>query len=127
MRQETVRQRAQLTVVDEHSVQFVEGEPAQPLMRRPQDATLVLEACFSARTRAALLYPENLTDRFFDLSSGEAGEILEKLRRFHVRLAIVCAPGSVTFSSRFHEILSDDLRLFDTRDEARHWLSRPTP
>ena len=91
-------------------------------MQRPQDATLVIEACFSANARAALLYPENLTARFFDLSSGEAGDILDKLRRYRVRLAIVCAPGSVDFSSRFREILSNDLQVFETRDAARAWL-----
>jgi hypothetical protein len=84
---------------------------------------LIIEACLSARVRAALLYPDNLTASFFDLSSGEAGEILEKLRRFRVRLAIVCAPGSVTFSSRFPEILSDDLRVFETREQAREWFA----
>jgi hypothetical protein len=109
--------------IDEGGVRVVEGTPGQGLMRRPQDATLVLEACFSAGVRAALLYPENLTARFFDLSSGEAGEILEKVRRFQVRLAIVCAPGSVNFSSRFREVLSDDLRLFETREAARAWLA----
>ena len=87
----------------------MEGTPGTPLMRRSEDATLLLEACFSASARVALLYPENLTPRFFDLSSGEAGEILDKLRRFRVRLAIVCPPGSVQFSSRFREILSEDL------------------
>ena len=95
-------------------------------MRRAQDATLILEACFSARARAALVYPENLTARFFDLSSGESGEILEKMRRFHVRLAIVC-PNTVRMSSRFSEILSDDLRVFETRDEARQWLTGGQP
>lgn len=112
-----------LGVVDEDGVRAIEGSRGQALMRRPQDATLVLEACFSAHVLAALLYPENLTPRFFDLSSGEAGDILEKLRRFQVRLAIVCAPGSVQFSSRFREILSDDLRVFDTREAAREWLA----
>jgi hypothetical protein len=72
---------------------MVEGTPGAPLMRRAQDATLVLEACFSAPARAALLHPENLTARFFDLSSGEAGEIL-----------------------------ADDLRIFETREDARRWL-----
>ena len=110
-------------LIEENGVGVVEGTPGHVLMRRPQDATLVLEVCFSASVHAALLYPENLTPRFFDLSSGEAGEILEKLRRFRVRLAIVCTPGSVNFSSRFREILSDDLRVFDTREAARAWLA----
>jgi hypothetical protein len=111
-----------LTAVEEDGQCIVEGTPGHSLMRRPQDVTLILEACFSAGVRAALLYPENLTAGFFDLSSGEAGEILQKLRFFQVRLAIVCAPASVTFSSRFREILSDDLRVFETRDEARRWF-----
>jgi hypothetical protein len=113
-----------LGVSEESGVRIVEGTLGEPLMRRPQDATLVLEACFSARVRAALLYPENLTSQFFDLSSGEAGEVLDKLRRFHVRLAIVCPPNTVRFSSRFLEIFSDDLRVFETRGEARLWLGR---
>lgn len=110
-------------LVEEDGIRVVEGTPGHALMRRPQDATLVLEACFSAGVRAALLYPENLTARFFDLSSGEAGEILDKLRRFQLHLAIVCAPGSISFSSRFREVLSDDLRVFDTREAARAWLA----
>ena len=112
-----------LGLIDENGVRAVEGARGQALMQRPQDATLIIEACFSANARGALLYPENLTARFFDLSSGEAGVILDKLRRYHVRLAIVCAPESVEFSSRFREILSDDLRVFDARDAALAWLA----
>jgi hypothetical protein len=110
-------------VHERSGVRIVEGTPGVSLMRRPQDATLVLEACFSAPTRVALLYPENLTPRFFDLSSGEAGEVLDKLRRFHIRLAIVCSTGSVQFSSRFREILSDDLQIFETSEDAQLWLA----
>jgi hypothetical protein len=110
-------------LIEENGVLVVEGTPGQPLMRRPQDATLIVGACFSAQVQSALLYPENLTPRFFDLSSGEAGDVLDKLRRYQVRLAIVCAPGAVAFSSRFREILSDDLRVFETRDAARAWLA----
>ena len=115
-----------MSVVEEGGVRAVEGTRGQPLIRRPQEATLVLEACFSAGVRQALLYPENLTAGFFDLSSGEAGVILDKLRRYQVRLAIVCAPGTVEFSSRFREILSDDLRIFDARDAALAWLAGTT-
>jgi hypothetical protein len=112
-----------LAAVTEGGVCVVEATPGDALMRRAQDATLILEACFSAGARAALVYPETLTAAFFDLSSGEAGEILEKMRRFHVRLAIVCPRNTVRVSSRFSEILSDDLRLFETRDDARRWLA----
>jgi len=115
-----------LAAVTERGVCVVEATPGEAIMRRAQDATLILEACFTARARGALVYPENLTARFFDLSSGEAGEILEKVRRFHVRLAIVCPRNTISMSSRFSEILSDDLRVFETRDEARQWLAGGT-
>jgi hypothetical protein len=112
-----------LSVTEQRGVRIVEGTPGASLMRVPQHATLLLEACFSARSRSVLLYPENVTPRFFDLSSGEAGEVLDKLRRFHVRLALVCPSGTARFSSRFTEIFADDLQAFSSREEACLWLA----
>lgn len=118
-----------LTVANEAGVKLVEGHPDEPLLSRPDDAGLVIEACLSADTDAALLYPRNLTDSFFNLSSGHAGEILQKLRNYKVRLAVVCAPGTVRFSSRFPELLAEERRgryfsVFETPAEAVHWLGR---
>jgi len=104
---------------------FLEGEPHASLLIRAQDPSPLIEACFSAGIRRVLLYPSNLTANFFDLSSGEAGEILQKLRGFRIRVAVVCPPGSVRFSNRFPEILSevsDFFRVFETADPARDWL-----
>lgn len=118
-----------LKVVGEPGVKLVEGHPEEPLLLRPADARRVIEACISADTDAALLYPRNLTDSFFDLSSGHAGEILQKLRDYRVRLAVVCAPGTVRFSTRFPEVLAEEGRgryfsVFETRAEAVQWLAR---
>jgi len=98
-------------------------------MARTDDANLVLEACFSNRIRLALLYAKNLTEGFFDLSSGEAGAVLQKLRNYGVRLALVCPAGSVQVSSRFGEMVAEEqLRnhfgVFETRQAAREWLGR---
>lgn len=116
-----------LSLVEEGGVRFVEGAPDSRLMVQANDASLVIEACFSQRARLALLYASNLTERFFDLSSGEAGAILQKLRNYRVRLAVVCPPGSVQFSSRFGEMLAEehlrrDFQVFETRSAAREWL-----
>ncbi|WP_437669293.1 DUF4180 domain-containing protein [Sorangium sp. So ce131] len=117
----------ELTGVDERGVKFVEGQPDQRLMSSVQDANRVIEACFSDRLDAALLYPANLTASFFDLSSGEAGEILQKLRNYRIRLAVVCPPGDAGFSSRFGEMLAEERRgkhfgVFETRVAAIEWL-----
>jgi hypothetical protein len=117
----------EFSVSEEGGVRVVEGEPDQDIMARVDDANRVLEACFSSRASCALLYARNLTDGFFDLSTGEAGAILQRFRNYGVRLAIVCPAGSVRFSSRFGEMVAEErLRehfgLFETRQAAREWL-----
>jgi hypothetical protein len=119
-----------LRVVEELGVKFVEGASNEQLLASPDDATRVVEACLSADADAALLYPRNLTDAFFDLSSRQAGTILQKLRNYRVRLAVVCAPGTVRLSTRFPELLAEERRqrnfgVFATRVEAVQWLAIP--
>jgi hypothetical protein len=116
-----------MKTVEEGGFRFVEGDPAEPFVPHPDEAVRIVEACFSADTDAALLYPANLPPAFFDLSSREAGEILQKLRNYRMRLAVVCAPGTVRFSSRFGELLAEERRgrhfgVFDGRAEAVAWL-----
>jgi hypothetical protein len=116
--------------VEELGVVFVEGAPRQPLLGEPKDASLVLEACFSAGTRAVLLYASNLTPGFFDVSSREAGEILQKLRNYRVRMAVVHDQADEALSRRFHELLAAERRdsffnVFEDRAEAVSWLAQP--
>jgi hypothetical protein len=116
------------TMVDEGST-FLEGQPGQPYIRRADDITSLIEQCFSARTRRALLYGDNLPPAFFDVSSQQAGEILQKLRSYGVRVAVVAPPGSVAMSSRFHELMAAEQRdgafgVFEDREAALAWLIR---
>jgi hypothetical protein len=116
-----------LATVQERGITFIEGPFSQPLLSQPRDVTLVVEACFSSRTRAALLYSSNLTARFFDVSSLEAGDVLQKLHNYRMRVAVVLDSGTA-MSRRFHELLAAERRdphfqLFDTRESAVEWLA----
>src|SRR5262245_29606261 len=116
-----------LAVVDEGGVTIVEGPPDLDFMATAQDINRVIEACLSSGAPRALLYAANLPRNFFDLSSGDAGTILQKLRNYRIRLAVVCAPGRVRFSSRFGEMLGEERRgphfgIFENRVEASEWL-----
>jgi hypothetical protein len=118
----------ELTVAEEGGIRFVEGQPGRPFMRSVNDASLVLEACFSGRVHSALLYAQNLTEGFFDLSSGEAGAILQKLRDYRIRLAIVHTADGPRLSSRFGEMAEEEsrgnyFRLFESAEAARDWLT----
>lgn len=117
----------ELTLSDAAGVRCVEGPPGAPLLARAQDVDRLTEACFAEAASAALLYAPNLPASFFDISSGDAGAILQKLRTYRIRLAVVCPPGSVKLSHRFGELVADERRgpyfgVFDTRQQAAEWL-----
>jgi hypothetical protein len=119
----------ELMSVEERGVTVVEGRPGVPFLSSADDAVRVLEACFSAGARAALLYAENLPAQFFDLSSGKAGALLQKFRTYGVRLAVVSPPGKNRPSTRFGEMVTEERRrrdfgLFGTRDAACAWLAK---
>ncbi len=117
----------ELTRVEEDGIVVVEGQPEQTFITSVEDTRRLIEDCFAHRVRAVLLYAPNLPRSFFDLSSGHAGSILQQLQNYHIRLAVVAPPGSVTLSSRFGELLAEtqrggDFGLFATRAAARSWL-----
>jgi hypothetical protein len=119
-----------LRLVEEAGIRFVEGPTGQPLMTGVGDVVRVIEDCLSAGTRLAMLDQTNLTPGFFDLSTGDAGAVLQKLRNYRVRLAVVCPRDSARFSTRFGEALAEergrlDFGVFETRDAARAWLALP--
>jgi hypothetical protein len=117
----------ELTLIDDAGVRFLESPSGRQLLHSVGDAERLVEACLSRGVDCALLYAANLTHGFFDLSSGEAGAILQKLRNYRIRLAVVCVPGTVQISSRFGELLAEEARsnqfgLFESREAALGWL-----
>jgi hypothetical protein len=119
-----------LTVTEPAGIRLVEGPLGGPLFHSIDDVVLLIEACFSNKARCALLYATNLTAQFFDLSSGEAGAILQKLRQYRIRLAVVCPPGTVRFSARFGDMAEEEargkhFRIFESPEAAREWLAVP--
>ncbi len=119
---------AQLAISEEAGLRFVEGPKNRELMHTAKDVDLVVEACFSSHINVTLLYASNLPKNFFDLSSGEAGTILQKLRNYRIRLAIVWTPADAQLNTRFREMAREEkrgnhFRLFESREEARNWLA----
>src|SRR5215472_12879103 len=84
------------------------GPLGKPLLRRVDDSTRLVEACWYEHTDCLLLYAENMTDKFFDLSSTEAGQILQKLRNYRIRLAVVWSPETHPLSTHFGELMVEE-------------------
>ena len=116
-----------LVTCERNGVSFVEGPAEGELLLKISDWSRVVEACSAAQTRLALLHAANMTPQFFDLSSGEAGEIMQKLRSYRVRVALVCPAATTPFSTRFPELVAEENRLpyfrfFESAEAARDWL-----
>jgi hypothetical protein len=115
-------------VVDSGGVRIVEGRPDRALIGTSGDVARLIEIGAEAATDRLLLYPPNLPAAFFDLSSGDAGAVLQKLRHYGMRLAVVCVPDGVRFSSRFGEAVAEErdrgyFGVFATREGALAWLA----
>lgn len=89
-----------------------------------RDVSDVIGACLGA---AGLLLGEaELAPAFFDLKTGLAGELLQKLVNYRVRTAIV-VPDPERHGERFTELAREHathpvIRFLRTREEAEVWL-----
>ena len=111
----------------DESTRIVEGPTGVPLLTAGESARPIVEACFSEHASLALLYAENMAPEFFDLSSGNAGAVLQQLRNYGVRLAVVATLDRQRGSTRFGEMVAEEragreFGVFGSRDEALDWL-----
>ena len=86
-------------------------------------------ACFEHGTEALLLDDGALPPDFFDLSSGVAGELIQRVVNYGLRMAAV-VPDPAIHSPSFQDFTreasrSGRFRFFRTRAEAVQWLLTP--
>ena len=73
------------------------------LIQSEQDALRLLEELFAAGASGVILHQENLAVEFFQLRTGLAGAVLQKLVQYEMRVAIV---------GDFSQYTSDALKAF---------------
>jgi len=91
------------------------------------DPTDLVGGCLSQRCRALLLDRAAVPAAFFDLSSGVAGELVQKLTNYGIRMAAV-VPDLDAHSPRFREFAREAnagrrFHFCATRAEAVDWLA----
>jgi hypothetical protein len=94
---------------------------------RVDDALELVTACIEQQTGKLLIEADRLPDDFFDLKTRFAGEFIQKLQNYRVRLAIVVPPDA-DHGERFAEFVREartgsGFRVFDDRAGAEAWLS----
>lgn len=106
--------------------------------RREQDGVAYLECvspvgdpvelvarCAEHGTERVLVNESAFSNAFFDLSTGVAGELVQKLQTYRLRMAAVLRP--IRRSDAFRRFASEaragrTFRVFDAREDAVRWL-----
>ena len=91
------------------------------------DALRLVEASYERQARAFLLDGGLLPAEFFDLRTRFAGEFVQKVVNYGLRVAAVFPPDA-DHGERFREFVGElrgghAFRTFDTRAEAEAWLA----
>jgi hypothetical protein len=89
----------------------------------------LVETCLNGAAGAVLIDASQLPADFFDLSSGVAGEWLQKMATYRVPLAIVSDPARL--STRFADLIAEErgrdrFGVFPDLETAREFCRRIT-
>lgn len=98
----------------------------EPEGARPVDPVAAVNGCIEQGAPALLLDAGALPAAFFDLRSGVAGDVVQKLVNYGIRMAAV-VPDLGAQSARFQEFAREantgrQFRFFVTPGEAIDWL-----
>ena len=90
------------------------------------DALRLVEASYERHTRSFLIEARLLPAEFFDLRTRFAGDFVQKLVNYGLRVALV-APNAASHGERFTEFVAElarnpVFRIFAERAEAETWL-----
>ena len=122
----------EINVVRIAEKQYLTGIPGKKLIQTEDDVMQILELCYENDTNRVLLYAENFSDNFFDLSSGEAGMILQKFSVYFVKVAAVLLLDEMPHSHKFEEMAAEansgnQFRIFNDLQQAEQWLLKDLP
>ena len=89
-----------------------------------KDIPDVIGQCFGAE--GLLITEAELSEDFFDLRTGIAGDLFQKCTNYHLKLAVVIKDFA-TYGERFSELVYEHrthraIRFFSSELEARVWL-----
>jgi PadR family transcriptional regulator AphA len=116
---------SELRLIEKQGHRFVEAISDTTCIENEKDVVDLIGACGEFDTDRLLLHGELLPARFFDLKSGYAGMILQKLVNYHIRTAAVVSRDQIR--GRFSEFVVETnrgqhFRVFFDRQQAESWL-----
>ena len=105
---------------------YIEYIAVNKRISNEQDALELVEICYENETNRLMLYEANISSEFFDLSTGVAGNILQKFINYSIIVAAVLEPETVK-QGKFREMVIEvnrrsHFRVFHNCAAAGEWL-----
>jgi hypothetical protein len=115
-------------VKSEHGVMYATCQSPDDVIHNTQDMLDLMAFAGEHGTNLLLLDERNLDEAFYDLSTGLAGEIAQKLFNYRTRLVVVGTFESVR-SKRFREFMYEtnkgtQLSFLKDTDAAIRWMTK---
>ncbi|HYF84701.1 MAG TPA: DUF4180 domain-containing protein [Clostridia bacterium] len=112
-----------ITIEDKKYVECVSSEMK---LATEQDILDLVAACLENNSSLLMINGEVLSEDFFNLSTGLAGAMLQKLVNYQIKTAAIIS-AELTNRGRFREMALESnkgnhFRIFNTREEAENWL-----
>ncbi|WP_427051224.1 DUF4180 domain-containing protein [Paenibacillus sp. TC-CSREp1] len=107
---------------------YIEVIFAESPFSTEEDAVDLVALCKENESNLLLLHSQVISEDFFKLRTGVAGQMIQKWINYHVKTAAVI-PKEMINQGRFKEMAleskkSNHFRMFETRDDAENWLLR---
>ena len=105
---------------------YVLSDPELGIIQNERDIVDLLALCSEAGSNKLMISQESLSPDFFDLSTGQAGEISHKLSTYRVKTAFIVDFDTIS-SERSKEWISEcnrgqEIHFFSDLLEAELWL-----
>ena len=115
----------EVRIVQRRGILYIETIADGSILRETQDALDLMAICGEYDTNLLMLSSEILPDDFFHLSSGLAGDILQKFSNY--RMKVVAVADDSRFVGKFGEFAvetnrGDLFRIYSDRYQAENWL-----
>jgi PadR family transcriptional regulator AphA len=118
--------KMQFKVVEKANGRYIECISAETPLCTEQDALDLVAICGENDTNLLILHADTLSDDFFKLRTGIAGQMLQKFTNYHIKTAVIMANEQL-IKGKFKEMLAEsnkrnDFRVFNSITDAENWL-----
>lgn len=113
-------------IIENGNQKYIEFISTPTPFSTEQDAVDLVALCIENETNLLLLHSHVLSEDFFKLRTGVAGNMIQKFINYHVKTAAVI-PKELVNKGKFKEMVlesnhSNHFRFFENREDAESWL-----